>query len=130
MADVLPGLVRSDPQPSFLKQILRILHAIAPYQPSSEPSGIAPVELGQCSVSDRVPPRGGTRSELAFRASMKRSYLSDLERGTRNPAGRRYQRKAAPGRGASGPGGVLGDDLGTGPQGPGESDRRRNPLGP
>ncbi|MNE13719.1 anaerobic benzoate catabolism transcriptional regulator [compost metagenome] len=27
-----------------------------------------------------------SQEELAFRASMKRSYLSDLERGTRNPS--------------------------------------------
>ena len=29
--------------------------------------------------------RGLSQEELAFQAGMKRSYLSDLERGTRNP---------------------------------------------
>ncbi|HEX7850408.1 MAG TPA: helix-turn-helix transcriptional regulator [Sphingomonas sp.] len=29
--------------------------------------------------------RGMSQEELAFQAGMKRSYLSDLERGTRNP---------------------------------------------
>lgn len=30
--------------------------------------------------------RGLSQEELAFRAGMKRSYLSDMERGTRNPS--------------------------------------------
>ncbi|MFZ4165467.1 helix-turn-helix domain-containing protein [Brevundimonas sp. NPDC058933] len=36
-----------------------------------------------------------SQEELAFRASMKRSYLSDLERGTRNPSVRALGRLAA-----------------------------------
>ncbi|MDK2747546.1 MAG: helix-turn-helix domain-containing protein [Brevundimonas sp.] len=37
---------------------------------------------------------GLSQEELAFRASMKRSYLSDLERGTRNPSVRALGRLA------------------------------------
>lgn len=39
--------------------------------------------------------RGLSQEELAFRAGMKRSYLSDLERGTRNPTVRALDRLAA-----------------------------------
>jgi len=39
--------------------------------------------------------RGLSQEELAFRAGMKRSYLSDLERGTRNPTVRALGRIAA-----------------------------------
>jgi transcriptional regulator with XRE-family HTH domain len=35
-----------------------------------------------------------SQEELAFRASMKRTYLSDLERGTRNPSLRALGRLA------------------------------------
>lgn len=38
---------------------------------------------------------GLSQEELAFRAGMKRSYLSDLERGTRNPTVRALGRLAA-----------------------------------
>ena len=37
---------------------------------------------------------GLSQEELAFRAGMKRSYLSDLERGTRNPTVRALGRLA------------------------------------
>lgn len=37
---------------------------------------------------------GLSQEELAFRASMKRTYLSDLERGTRNPSVRALGRLA------------------------------------
>lgn len=37
---------------------------------------------------------GFSQEELAFRASMKRTYLSDLERGTRNPSVRALGRIA------------------------------------
>ncbi|MBJ7319617.1 MAG: helix-turn-helix transcriptional regulator [Brevundimonas sp.] len=37
---------------------------------------------------------GLSQEELAFRAGMKRSYLSDLERGTRNPTVRAMDRLA------------------------------------
>lgn len=37
---------------------------------------------------------GISQEELAFRANMKRSYLSDLERGTRNPSIRALGRLA------------------------------------
>lgn len=36
-----------------------------------------------------------TQEELAFRANMKRTYLSDLERGKRNPTVRALGRLAA-----------------------------------
>jgi transcriptional regulator with XRE-family HTH domain len=36
-----------------------------------------------------------SQEELAFRADLKRSYLSDLERGQRNPSIRVLQRLAA-----------------------------------
>ena len=38
---------------------------------------------------------GLSQEELAFSAGMKRSYLSDLERGTRNPTVRALGRIAA-----------------------------------
>lgn len=38
---------------------------------------------------------GLSQEELAFRAGMKRSYVSDLERGTRNPTVRALGRLAA-----------------------------------
>lgn len=38
--------------------------------------------------------RGLSQEELAFRAGMKRSYLSDMERGTRNPSVRALGRVA------------------------------------
>jgi transcriptional regulator with XRE-family HTH domain len=38
--------------------------------------------------------KGLSQEELAFRAGMKRSYLSDLERGTRNPTVRALGRLA------------------------------------
>ncbi|WP_298692963.1 helix-turn-helix transcriptional regulator [uncultured Sphingomonas sp.] len=38
--------------------------------------------------------QGMSQEELAFRAGMKRSYLSDLERGTRNPTVRALGRLA------------------------------------
>lgn len=38
--------------------------------------------------------RGLSQEELAFQAGMKRSYLSDLERGTRNPSVRALGRIA------------------------------------
>ncbi|MBA4001090.1 helix-turn-helix transcriptional regulator [Brevundimonas sp.] len=37
---------------------------------------------------------GLSQEELAFRAGMKRSYVSDLERGTRNPSVRALERLA------------------------------------
>ena len=37
---------------------------------------------------------GLSQEELAFRADLKRSYLSDLERGTRNPSVRAVERIA------------------------------------
>ena len=39
--------------------------------------------------------RGLSQEELAFQAGMKRSYLSDLERGTRNPTVRALERLAS-----------------------------------
>ncbi len=39
--------------------------------------------------------RGMSQEELAFQAGMKRSYLSDLERGTRNPTVRALGRLAS-----------------------------------
>ena len=38
---------------------------------------------------------GISQEELAFRAEMKRSYVSDLERGTRNPSLKAIGRLAA-----------------------------------
>lgn len=42
-------------------------------------------------IEDQI---GLSQEELAFRAGMKRSYLSDLERGTRNPSVRALGRLA------------------------------------
>lgn len=39
--------------------------------------------------------RGFSQEELAFAADMKRSYLSDLERGIRNPTVRALERLAS-----------------------------------
>jgi len=39
--------------------------------------------------------RGMSQEQLAFEAEMKRSYVSDLERGTRNPSVRALARLAA-----------------------------------
>ena len=39
--------------------------------------------------------RGLSQEQLAFEAGMKRAYLSDLERGTRNPSVRALGRLAA-----------------------------------
>ena len=39
--------------------------------------------------------RGWSQEELAFRAGLKRSYLSDIERGHRNPTVRALGRIAA-----------------------------------
>lgn len=39
--------------------------------------------------------RGMTQEELALSADMKRSYVSDMERGTRNPSVRALGRLAA-----------------------------------
>ena len=39
--------------------------------------------------------RGMSQEQLAFEAGMKRAYLSDLERGTRNPSVRALARLAA-----------------------------------
>lgn len=50
--------------------------------------------LGQNVRRFRVE-RGLSQEELAFRAGMKRSYLSDMERGTRNPSVRALERIAA-----------------------------------
>lgn len=49
--------------------------------------------LGQNVRRFRVE-RGLSQEELAFRAGMKRSYLSDMERGTRNPSVRALGRVA------------------------------------
>jgi transcriptional regulator with XRE-family HTH domain len=39
--------------------------------------------------------KGLSQEQLALEADMKRSYLSDLERGTRNPSVRAVERLAA-----------------------------------
>jgi transcriptional regulator with XRE-family HTH domain len=44
-----------------------------------------PQILGR-NVRDARQRLGISQEELAFRAEMKRSYVSDLERGTRNPS--------------------------------------------
>ena len=46
------------------------------------------------NVRDRRKQLGLSQEELAFRAGMKRSYLSDLERGARNPTVRALGRLA------------------------------------
>ncbi|WP_396593842.1 helix-turn-helix domain-containing protein [Brevundimonas sp. R86498] len=45
-------------------------------------------------VRERRTALGLSQEELAFRAGMKRSYLSDLERGVRNPTVRALGRLA------------------------------------
>ena len=40
--------------------------------------------------------QGLSQEELAFRAGLKRTYLSDMERGTRNPSVRVLGRAAVP----------------------------------
>ncbi|MBS1984276.1 MAG: helix-turn-helix transcriptional regulator [Bdellovibrionales bacterium] len=49
--------------------------------------------LGE-NVRKRRAELGLSQEEVAFRAGMKRSYLSDLERGTRNPSVRALGRLA------------------------------------
>ncbi|MGX1747162.1 MULTISPECIES: helix-turn-helix domain-containing protein [unclassified Brevundimonas] len=51
------------------------------------------LHLGQAVRGLRVE-AGLTQEELAFRSGMKRSYLSDLERGARNPTVRAQSRLA------------------------------------
>lgn len=46
------------------------------------------------NVRDERRRLGLSQEELAFRSEMKRSYLSDLERGTRNPSIRAIERLA------------------------------------
>ena len=50
-------------------------------------------QLGR-NVRERRIAAGMSQEELAFAAGMKRSYLSDLERGTRNPSVRALGRIA------------------------------------
>lgn len=52
------------------------------------------VELLGRNVRDQRRRRGLSQEELAHDAGMKRSYLSDLERGTRNPTVRALGRIA------------------------------------
>jgi transcriptional regulator with XRE-family HTH domain len=47
------------------------------------------------NVRQRRRAMGLSQEELAFEAEMKRSYLSDLERGVRNPTVRALERLAA-----------------------------------
>jgi transcriptional regulator with XRE-family HTH domain len=49
--------------------------------------------LGQNVRAARIA-RGMSQEQLAFEAEMKRSYVSDLERGTRNPSVRALGRLA------------------------------------
>ena len=52
------------------------------------------VQLLGRNVRARRKQLGLSQEELAFRAGMKRSYLSDLERGARNPSVRALGRLA------------------------------------
>jgi transcriptional regulator with XRE-family HTH domain len=52
------------------------------------------VEILGRNVREARRAKGLSQEELAFRAEMKRSYLSDLERGTRNPSIRAVERLA------------------------------------
>lgn len=52
------------------------------------------VELLGANVRRLRKSRGMSQEELALEAGMKRSYLSDLERGTRNPSVRALGRLA------------------------------------
>ena len=52
------------------------------------------VQLLGRNVRARRKQLGLSQEELAFRAGMKRSYLSDLERGARNPTVRALGRLA------------------------------------
>jgi transcriptional regulator with XRE-family HTH domain len=47
------------------------------------------------NVRDARKRKGLSQEQLALEADMKRSYLSDLERGTRNPSVRALARLAA-----------------------------------
>lgn len=50
-------------------------------------------QLGENIRRERIA-RGLSQEQLAFDAGMKRTYLSDLERGTRNPSVRALGRLA------------------------------------
>lgn len=52
------------------------------------------VELLGANVRQLRKSKGLSQEELALEAGMKRSYLSDLERGTRNPSVRAIGRLA------------------------------------
>lgn len=52
------------------------------------------VQLLGRNVRERRAKLGLSQEEVAFRAGMKRSYLSDLERGVRNPTVRALGRLA------------------------------------
>lgn len=52
------------------------------------------VELLGANVRQLRKSKGMSQEELALEAGMKRSYLSDLERGTRNPSVRALGRIA------------------------------------
>jgi transcriptional regulator with XRE-family HTH domain len=52
------------------------------------------VQLLGRNVRERRTKLGLSQEEVAFRAGMKRSYLSDLERGVRNPTVRALGRLA------------------------------------
>jgi transcriptional regulator with XRE-family HTH domain len=52
------------------------------------------VQLLGKNVREARKAKGMSQEELAFQAGMKRSYLSDLERGTRNPTVRALGRLA------------------------------------
>lgn len=52
------------------------------------------VQLLGRNVREARKAKGMSQEELAFQAGMKRSYVSDLERGTRNPTVRALGRMA------------------------------------